>query len=168
MAENERCDVCGFTWDDLDADAIALRIRFATSSFAELLESSPAESSMRPEKDRWSALEYGCHVRDLLFNLRDRIILGAVEDEPICSPMYGTPRVDLGLYEAAVPSETAPEIRMAGEVFARTWNALPDDLRRRSLIYSVLVGRRSLEWVAAQALHESEHHLLDRRLRAGH
>lgn len=119
--------------------------------------------TVRPDEDRWSALEYGCHVRDVLFNLRDRIVLGAVEDEPFCSPLHGTPRVERGLYEADDPFVTAGEIRAAGAIFARTWELLPNDLRQRTLIYSALTGRRTLEWVAAQALHESEHHLDDAR-----
>ena len=163
MTDGERCDVCGFEWDAVDPEDISGRVRSATSSFARTLLASPVESSIRPSEDRWSALEYGCHVRDVLFNLRDRLIFGAVDDEPVCHPMHGTPRVQLGLYSSDTPTVAAGDLDVAGELFARTWDTLDVELRQRRLVYSLLVGPRALTWVAAQALHETEHHLDDAR-----
>ena len=115
--------------------------------------------------ERWSAVEYGCHVRDVLGNLRDRIILALVEDDPIPHPMHGTPRVDLGLYARDVPEVTARDLVSAGDLFARTLDCLPEGAGRRTLFYGwPRAATRSIDWVAAQALHECRHHLDDVRV----
>lgn len=166
MTAIERCDVCGFAWDTVDPLGVATRVRVAADALATLLEQHP-ESSVRPAADeRWSALEYGCHVRDVLVNLRDRIILGAVEDNPVPKAMFGAARVEMGLYTADTPAVTATDLRVAGELFARTWDLLPDDRRDRPIHYGwPRPETRTLSWVAAQAVHEVEHHLDDARAR---
>lgn len=164
MGENERCDVCGFVWADISSEECPSRIRSAGSAFAELLESDPQASIARPSEGRWSANEYGCHVRDVLLNLRDRVVVGAVDDVPHPPGMNGTPRVEMGLYQGERPEVTAMELRMAADLFARTWERLPDDRRERMLVYGSPIGvPRNLTWVAAQAAHEAEHHLADAR-----
>ncbi|MHB1090378.1 MAG: hypothetical protein ACYC0U_04835, partial [Ilumatobacteraceae bacterium] len=78
----ENCEVCGFVWDAIIPAQISVRINSAVTSFSHLLRDQPKHALVRPREGRWSAIEYGCHVRDVLFNLRDRIVLGAVEDNP--------------------------------------------------------------------------------------
>jgi hypothetical protein len=81
-------------------------------------------------------------VRDVLLNLRDRI--------------------ELGLYAADTPAIVAEELVMAGALFARTVEALPAGYDERPIFYGRPVATtRTLLWVAAQALHECEHHLAD-------
>ena len=94
----EQCEVCGFAWDAVDPGAVADGVRAATSATADLLVEHGDRSLLRAAPERWSPLEYGCHVRDVLYNVRDRIVLALVEDDPTPHPMFGTPRVDLGLY----------------------------------------------------------------------
>lgn len=42
----------------------------------------------RPSPDRWSANEYAAHVRDVLLTIRDRLVIGLVEDNPRFKPVY--------------------------------------------------------------------------------
>jgi hypothetical protein len=60
----------------------------------------------------------------------------------------------------------AEELRVAASLFARTWDRIPEIIRDRTMVYGwPRLADRSLHWVAAQALHEVEHHLSD--IRAG-
>ncbi len=160
----ERCEVCGFAWDAVDPAEVAPGVRGATVAMADLLVDRPARAPVRTAPDRWSPVEYGCHVRDVLVNLRDRIVLALVEDNPTPHPLYGTLRVELGLYGRDVPETTARDLVVAGDLFARTMVCLPPDAGRRTLFYGwPRAATRPVDWVAAQALHECRHHLDDVR-----
>jgi len=99
--------VCGFAWDATDPAEVADGVRTATSATADLLVDHGARALERYAPERWSPVGYGCHVRDVLYNLRDRIVLALVEDNPTPHPLFGTPRVDLGLYGRDTPAVTA-------------------------------------------------------------
>lgn len=160
----EHCEVCGFAWDAIDPDEVAGSVRDATSAMADLLVDHAGRALGRAAPDRWSPVEYGCHVRDVLGNVRDRIVLALVEDNPTPHPMFGTPRVDLGLYARDVPAVTARDLVSAGDLFARTIECLPEGAGRRTLFYGwPRAATRPIDWVAAQALHECRHHLDDVR-----
>jgi hypothetical protein len=160
--EIEACEVCGFEWDAIDPLVVPQRVIAATETFADLLRGDSGETVLRPNPDRWSAVEYGCHVRDALTNVRDRMILGLVEDMPVPPMMYGAKRVELGLYAADIPEVLASDLVGAGALFARTLDAVSADALDRTIFYGwPTPGYRTLRWVAAQALHESEHHLSD-------
>src|SRR5215211_3596732 len=88
IPEREACPVCGFEWDAVSAGELAPRLAATAQAFVEVLGGDRALVSARPEPERWSALEYGAHVRDVLFNIRDRIFVGLVEDNPVTKPMY--------------------------------------------------------------------------------
>jgi hypothetical protein len=162
--ELEVCSVCGFAWDDVDPAGVPSRVRMATAAMAEVLRSHPERMATRPSPDRWSGVEYACHVRDVCTNLRDRIVLGAVEDTPTPHALHTDDRIAMGLYSRDTPQLTAGDLVAVGELFARTMECLPADLAERTLVYGwPRVAERSLHWVAAQLLHECEHHLDDVR-----
>jgi hypothetical protein len=158
----ESCEICGFEWDAVPADDISARTVAAVAALGRLLRDHDTVAALRRAPERWSPLEYAGHVRDVLLNLRDRIILGVAEDNPVPKPMHGDARVELGLYRADTPELAATELTIAAGLFARTWDALPDDQRERPIFYGwPRPATRTLTWVAAQALHEAEHHLGD-------
>jgi S-DNA-T family DNA segregation ATPase FtsK/SpoIIIE len=160
----ERCEVCGFAWDAIDPVEVPTGVRQATSALADLLVDHGPRALERAEPARWSPVEYGCHVRDVLGNVRDRIVLALVEDDPTPHPMFGTARVDLGLYGRDVPEVTARDLVAAGDLSARTLECLPEGAGRRTLFYGwPRAATRPIDWVAAQALHECRHHLDDVR-----
>lgn len=165
MSESlEKCEVCGFVWDAISPSQISVRINLAVTAFADLLREQPKHALVRPSEGRWSGLEYGCHVRDVLFNIRDRIVLGAVEDNPQPKALHGTPRVELGLYKTETTVGVAEDLVVAGALFGRTFDALPAGFDERPIFYwGTRPATRTLKWVAAQALHECEHHLDDAR-----
>ena len=102
------------------------------------------------------------HVRDVLLNLRDRLVVALNEDNPVCKGLYGTHRIDNGLYEGDTPEQVATEVLVAASLFGRTWERIPVDAHARTMVYGYpRLADRSLVWVAAQALHEVEHHRAD-------
>ena len=154
----ERCVVCGFAWDLVDPDEVAPRILDGARSVADALRADPA-ATRRPTADRWSALEYGAHVRDVLLHVRDRLIIAMVEDEPEFTPLYPDPRVDLGLYAADDVDAVATELSVAAGLFARTFGQIDDEARQRRGHYLYPTpALRSVAWMAAQVVHEVEHH----------
>jgi S-DNA-T family DNA segregation ATPase FtsK/SpoIIIE len=158
----EACAVCGFVWDDVSADEVGSRVTTAALAIAAELDVAGALALQRPAPGRWSMLEYAGHVRDVVLNIRDRIILGAVEDNPVPKRMYGDARVDLGLYAADAPDVVADELAISADLFARTFAALSPDQLARPIFYGWPEdATRTLLWVGAQCVHEGEHHLAD-------
>jgi hypothetical protein len=158
----ERCEEgCAFVWDVIDPNEIGNRIRNGAADIAHLIAVGSA-TDVRLSQEVWSPLEYAGHVRDVLFNLRDRLVVALNEDNPLCKALFGTPRIELGLYRGDSSALVAQELQTAASLFARTWERIPEDLRSRTMVYGYpRLADRSLTWVAAQALHEVEHHLED-------
>ena len=160
----ETCPTCPFAWDAISPAEVGPRIIAVTEQFSQLLRDHAETATQRPADSTWSMLEYGCHVRDVLFNLRDRVILGAAEDNPTPKPLHPDARVDLGLYAADQPEQVADELSTAAALFSRTFDALPSGYELRPIFYAWPVATtRTLGWVGAQALHECEHHYDDVR-----
>jgi hypothetical protein len=160
----ESCEVCGFEWDLLGTTDVPLRLRAAATGFGEVLARWDPERPVARAPGTWSALEYSGHVRDVLFNLRDRIVLGLAEDNPVPKQMYSQVRIDAGLYAADDRSTLTTEIGVAADLLARTVDALTDQQLARPIFYGwPVAATRTLLWVGAQAVHESEHHLADLR-----
>lgn len=158
----EHCETgCGFEWDTVVATEISQRVEATSSIMASLIATSEL-SHRRPQPDTWSAVEYAGHVRDVLFNLRDRLIVAMNEDNPTCKGLYGTSRIELGLYAGDSYDVVGPELKLASSLFARTWNRIPEEFHSRTMVYAYpRLADRTLLWVAAQALHEVEHHCID-------
>jgi hypothetical protein len=161
-SEAERCEEgCAFVWDAIDPNEIGARIRKGAADIAHLIEIGSV-TDVRLSQEVWSPLEYAGHVRDVLFNLRDRLVVALNEDNPLCKGLFGTPRIELGLYRGDSSALVAQELQTAASLFARTWERIPEDLRSRTMVYGYpRLADRSLTWVAAQALHEVEHHSED-------
>ena len=165
----ECCEVCRFEWDAIESGELPVRLRSAAAGFRDVLASCDPIVAHHHEPEVWSLLEYSGHVRDVLFNLRDRIVLGLAEDNPVPKAMFAQVRIDSGLYAADDAATLASEIGVAAGLLARTTEALGEAQLDRPIFYGWPVpATRTLLWVAAQALHEAEHHLADaRRLAAG-
>lgn len=163
----EACDVCGYEWDRVTASEIPGRLRAAAEGYRLVLSSGAVALGERPAPDVWSTIEYASHVRDAMFNLRDRIVLGLAEDNPVPHPMNTDVRVAAGLYAGTPPDVLAVEVVVGADLLARTVEALDAEQLARPIFYPwPRPATRTLLWVAAQALHEAEHHLDDVRRQA--
>jgi hypothetical protein len=155
----ERCEVCGFAWDEVDRDEIAGRVDAGTAAIAALITADPERSARRPSPERWSATQYAAHVRDVLNTIRDRLVIGLVEDDPSFKAMYRDERVDLGLYDADPAGAVADELRAATAMFIRLFGAIDPRQLGRTVQYGVPTPtQRTLLWMGQQVVHEVEHH----------
>jgi hypothetical protein len=160
--EPEHCPVCGFVWDAIDPHEVSPRINAAIGQFATIVVANAATALRRPTPERWSAVEYAAHLRDVVLNVRDRLILTVVEDLPSPFPLYREERVALQLYANDTPTSVASDLEFAARLFTSTFDVLRVNYLERRLIYSRILGdERSLGWTGAQVLHECEHHLED-------
>jgi hypothetical protein len=158
----ETCEDCGFCWEIVTVGEIEPRVLAATASMATAIRNQPDLSLVRPWAERWSALEYAAHVRDVFLTIRDRLVIGLVEDDPGFKPMYRDERVSLGLYAADTVEAIAVEVEGAANMLLRLFGAIDaGDLKR--IVQYGFPGPipRTLLWMGQQAVHEAEHHLTD-------
>jgi DinB superfamily len=158
----ETCEDCGFAWVQVGCDEIAPRAIAAAQRMATLIIANPDRSLARPTAERWSALEYAAHVRDVFLTIRDRLVIGLVEDEPGFKPMYRDERLSLGLYASDTVTDVAPEVVAAANMMVRLFDAIDPEQLDRIVQYGYPDPLpRTLLWMGQQAVHESEHHLAD-------
>jgi DinB superfamily len=160
----ERCDQCGFAYDENTATMAAAAIRAGAAQLTAILTDSPAGLPARPEPGRWSPLEYACHVRDMLLVQRERLLAARRLDRPECQPMGRDERVELDGYAAQNPADVARQLADAAQLFANDLDRLGAADWDRRVIYSYpRRAERSLRWLAIHTVHEVRHHLLDVR-----
>jgi hypothetical protein len=158
----EQCEVCGFVWETVERHEIGTRVAAGCAAIEDMIAADTKRSGVRPTAERWSATEYAAHVRDVLITLRDRLVIGLVEDDPSFKPMYRDERVELGLYRADTAGSIAAELRAAQAMFVRLFDAIDPGQLNRSVEYGwPNPARRSLLWMGQQAVHEVEHHRSD-------
>lgn len=157
--ELERCAVCAFAWDLVGPEEVGPRIVAGAHGLAQALRAHPGAATRRPAPERWSALEYAAHLRDVLLHVRDRLIIALVEDDPEFTPLYPDRRVDLGLYAVDDVATVGTELEVAAGLFSRTFQQIDEAaLRRKGHYLYPTTALRSLTWMAAQVVHEVEHH----------
>ncbi len=122
----------------------------------------PVGVTQHPSPDRWSALEYAAHVRDVLLLLHGRVVTGLVEDNPTFAPLYREERVALGLYRADTAEAISGELASARAMFVRLFTQLTPESLERPVHYGFPdPAPRTIGWMGKQAVHEIEHHLAD-------
>lgn len=157
---SEKCAECGFVWAEVDLDGIFWRISAGVNRILDAVYGD--EASVRPEPERWSSVEYAAHVRDVLLTMRERLVVGLVEDKPSFTPMYRDHRVSLGLYRRDHEATLSDDLPASAEMFTRLLGCIaPADLNREVVYPSPEPRHRTLLWVAQQTLHEVEHHAGD-------
>jgi S-DNA-T family DNA segregation ATPase FtsK/SpoIIIE len=128
------------------------------------IDAAPAAALRRPDVDpaRWSMVEYAGHVRDVLLHVRDRLVIGLVEDNPDFKPLYRDQRVDFGLYRGDDAEIVMGELLMAAPLFSRTFARIDAAGLARPIQYAYPApATRSILWMGQQVVHEVEHHAGD-------
>jgi len=157
------CAQCGFDYSSLAPPEAPAALRSIGEAFAAALSRADGPAlRRRPQPGVWSALEYACHVRDVLLVQRDRLYLALVEDTPTFARMHRDERVGLTRYNDQDPKAVEDQIVVAAELAAGAFAQLEDTHWRRSLVYSwPEPERRDVLWLAAHTVHEGRHHLTD-------
>ncbi|NNE12280.1 MAG: DinB family protein [Ilumatobacter sp.] len=152
------CPECGFDATGVDVEAMPDLVRANAAAWPPLLAAPDAR--LRPSDNRWSALEYGCHVRDVfaLFDLRLRRMLD--EDHPAFDNWNQDVTAAEQRYGEQDPAVVGDELAAAAESCASGWELVGDDDRQRR-------GDRSdgatftVETFARYLMHDPTHHLVD-------
>ena len=162
----ERCDECGFVYESLETGEIGSTIRGLAQQVASELVRPAVSGSIgtRPAPEIWSALEYGCHVRDVLLVQRERVLLALVEERPSFARMYRDERVSLAGYAGERPSDVADHLTLAADLFGRVIDGLtPEQLARTGIYNFPAPMDRDVAWLGRHTAHEATHHLGDVR-----
>jgi hypothetical protein len=164
LRDVERCEECGFEYDESSFSTAADRIRAGTADVASALTESLADVASRRQPGRWSPLEYACHVRDMLLVQRERLLAARRLVRPVCEPMGRDERVELDGYAEQEPTDVARQLGDAAQLFASDLDRMTAADWDRAVIYTYpRRAERSLRWLAIHTVHEVGHHLLDMR-----
>ena len=152
------CPDCGFDGSTFPAPKVSDRIRENARLWPELLGDSLAK--VRPSHGVWSALEYGCHVRDVfvLFNARIKQML--TEHEPRFANWDQDETAIAARYRQQDPTQVADGICMAAGVVANTLDGVDGQewprkgLRSDGSIFTV-------DSISRYLLHDPVHHVFD-------
>jgi S-DNA-T family DNA segregation ATPase FtsK/SpoIIIE len=164
----DSCDECGFVYDEERLRPLDELLRHVGPPFRAVLAEDDGALRRRPAPAVWSALEYACHVRDVLLLQRDRIYVALVQELPAFTPMYRDERVSLARYNDQDPAKVADQIDVAADLLAGTYAVLDDDQLARRCHYGYPDPEiRTVRWIGVHTLHEAQHHAMDARRSLG-
>jgi hypothetical protein len=152
------CPECNFDGVAIDRMAVASLVRANAASWPTVL-AHPA-AALRPTDDRWSALEYGCHVRDVFRIYRFRLGLMLDHDGPSFPNWDQDASAVTDRYDEQDPATVAAEIISSAEALAERFDDVGDDDWDRT-------GFRSdgavftIDTFARYMIHDPIHHLVD-------
>lgn len=153
-----RCPECGFEAAALRRTDIPPTVRHSAAAFATVL--ARPDAGDRPQPRVWSALEYGCHVRDVCIVFDQRLRLMLTQEDPLF-PNWDQDATALAeRYWSQDRAVVAAELTEAAEAIARTIDGVAVHQWSRP-------GRRSngslftVDSLARYFLHDLLHHLHD-------
>jgi hypothetical protein len=152
------CPECGLDTRSVTQADIPVMIRDNAGAWREEL-AAPGVAD-RPQPDKWSTLEYGCHVRDTLELYHYRLGLMLTQDDPLFPNWDQDQTAVSDRYGEQDPAEVARQLGAAAETLAGRFDAVSGDQWRRP-------GRRSdgaaftVETFGRYFIHDPVHHLYD-------
>ena len=154
------CPECGFEATKFPAPQVGEEARANAQIWRELLTSPSAATRTRP--DRWSVLEYACHVRDVFRICSYRLDRMLTED----GPQYDNWDQDVTAiedrYDQQDPATIGAEVVEAATVIAARFETVEgDDWRRTG--YRSDGAEFTIETFAQYVIHDPMHHLWDVR-----
>ena len=154
----QACPDCGLDAGSLRTEDLAGLVRFFTDPWAEVL--GRPDVTRRPDAATWSALEYGCHVRDVcrLFDERTRLVLE--QDAPVFANWDQDETALAERYADQDPSRVADELAAAAATWSATVAAVPDGSWDRPAVRSN-GSRFTVGGLVRYGLHDLAHHLRD-------
>ena len=157
------CARCGFVYANVPAPRVPRELADSAGRYRRtLLDVPAADLRAHPLPGTWSALEYACHVRDVLEVQRQRLRLALETERPSFEPMGRDERVEADDYTGQEPAVVAEALVAAARDLADDLAALDDDGWRRTMVYPwPEEAERTLEWLARHTLHEMGHHMGD-------
>lgn len=152
------CPECGFVASEFPRGDVGAMVRANVEEWRRLL--SLPGASTRTVPDQWSALEYGCHVRDVFALYDERLALMLTEDDPEFANWDQDAAAVAARYDEQDPTVVADELALAGAALAASFDAISGSQWERT-------GRRSdgasftVESFARYFIHDPVHHVHD-------
>ena len=157
------CGECGFDAGAFDRLAIPRAFRRNAQVWFALL--ADPDAGERTRSDRWSTLEYACHVHDVHQIYHDRVTQMLADDNPLFDNWDQDQAAVDGRYDGQLPSIVGPTLVASAYAMSDLYDSVPPLSWQRR-------GRRSdgheftVETLARYQLHDVVHHLHDVRYAA--
>ena len=152
------CPDCGFDAAATDPRDVAGMIRDDAEQWLEVLSDDHVDR--RPDDATWSALEYGCHVRDVYRRFDERLGLMLEHDDPLFANWDQDVTAVEERYAEQDPGTVGRELREAALVLADRFDSVAGEQWQRT-------GRRSdgasftVESFSRYLIHDPVHHQRD-------
>ena len=152
------CPECGFDASGLAPEAVADGLRANASAWRDLLDHPGV--AVRPTDDRWSALEYACHDRDVFRLYDQRLALMLEQDDPTFPNWDQDVTAVEERYGEQDPHVVVTDLEAAGARLADSFDAVAGDQWQRR-------GARgdgaefTVDTFARYLLHDPVHHVWD-------
>lgn len=155
-----RCPECGFEAAAVEPVAIPALVRDAASRWPDVL--ARPDATRRPGPTTWSALEYGCHVRDVHRLFRQRLELMLEEDNPTFPNWDQDDTALAERYWEQDPAVVAAEVTESGDELAEAYTRVGGDDWSRTGVRSNGSTFTALS-LGRYLLHDLFHHVWDVR-----
>jgi hypothetical protein len=152
------CPECGLDASRVRVDDVPAMIRDNAARWPAVL--ARPDARVRPRPDRWSALEYGCHVRDVFVLYDARLHLMLDEDDPTFANWDQDETAVANRYAEQDPATVAGELVAAASRLADSFAAVRPEQRGRRGTRSD-GARFTVETFARYLIHDPVHHLWD-------
>jgi hypothetical protein len=119
------CPECGFDAPAVAPTDVARLVRENAAAWPPLL--AHPQARVRPTPDRWSALEYGCHVRDVFRLYDQRLHLMLDHDDPLFPNWDQDAAAVADRYNEQDPAAVTAELVDAAERLAASFDAVQPD-----------------------------------------
>jgi hypothetical protein len=152
------CPECGLDTRGIAREDVAGMLRANAQAWPAVL--AGADARHRPAPATWSALEYGCHVRDAFGVFDGRLVLMLTQDDPLFPNWDQDATAVADGYADQDPAIVAGELTGAAGVLAARFDGVSGDQWQRA-------GRRgdgaafTVETFARYFIHDPVHHLYD-------
>lgn len=156
----QACPECGLDTRELEPTDVAGLTRDVTASWRAVLAGPADDVRARPSPEKWSALEYGCHVRDVFRRFDERLHLMLREVDPLFPNWDQDATAVHENYAGQDPAVVAAELTAAGGRIADSFAGVNSDEWLRT-------GARSdgapftVATFARYFIHDPIHHLYD-------
>jgi diguanylate cyclase (GGDEF)-like protein len=154
------CPECGFDAGSVVLAEVGQMVRDNAAGWQPVLARPDDQLRARPSDDRWSALEYACHVRDVFRLYDQRLALMLAEDDPDFANWDQDETAVTDRYNEHDPAQVAVDIAEAAATLADRFESVDGDAWQRT-------GNRSdgarftVDTFARYLVHDPIHHLDD-------
>ncbi len=158
------CTECGYGYASLSRAEILAAVTALAAENAAVLRSGPVAPLRARPRPGWSALEYGCHLRDVLRFQRERVELALSHQTPAFPSMRRDERAAEERYNDQDPVAVAAQLADNAARLTQTLGGLDDAGWLRTGLYPwPEPAVRTIEWIGRRTAHELAHHLFDSR-----